>query len=500
MHSSLDTTVASVLVTGIQDMWIPTQVLVPGQSLKAIDTWALVDSRADISCIDWDFVKKHKIPRTKLATPIPVNNVDESANKTGIIQYTCTIFLHIEGVTMEETLHVLHYGNENVILGRPWLKKTNPKINWAANTMEIEESLDQYPQFDQKLWKDYETWKNLFWKPPPAEVKVVSTNQPFKYTDYKPPEEFCHRAHTTYAIGRIVRCGSRFLQASTIARVSQALELAAAQKQPEVSLPPEYSAFEKVFEEPSAGTLPPSWPYDHEINMNDTFVPKVGKVYPLFPDKQKATDNFIDEHLKSGKICPSSLPQASPFFFIKKKDGKLQPCQDYRYLNEHTVCDGYPLPLISDLLDKLQGAKLFTKFDVRWGYIQQRTHQGWAPMERSLHDPSRTFWADGNVLRNDELPHNLPMLHEWLLPRYDSGRMAAHIHGRPTHLLPRCQNPQRTNQAGTHPDGGVKPSSGIVEMPIRSPQSWIPRNDHPTQWNHHGPSQTRQNRGLAYPN
>ena len=127
MHSSPPVTVTSVLVSGIKDMRIPTQVLIPGQSLKAIDTRALVDSGADLSCIDWDFVKKHKIPRTKLANPIPINNVDESANKTGVIRYTCTIFLHIKGVTMEETLHVLHCRNENVILGRPWLKKTNPK-------------------------------------------------------------------------------------------------------------------------------------------------------------------------------------------------------------------------------------------------------------------------------------------------------------------------------------------------------------------------------------
>ena len=200
MHSFPPVTVASVLVSGIKDMRIPTQVLIPRQSLKAIDTQALVDSGADFSCIDWDFVKKYKIPRTKLANPIPVNNVYESANKTRVIQYTCTIFLHIEGVTMEETLHILHCGNENVILGRPWLKKTNPKIDWAANMMEIEESLDQYPQFDQKLRKDYKTWEDSFWKPPPAEIKVVSTDQLFEYADYEPPEEFCCRAHTRYAI------------------------------------------------------------------------------------------------------------------------------------------------------------------------------------------------------------------------------------------------------------------------------------------------------------
>ena len=59
---------------------------------------------------------------------------------------------------------------------------------------------------------------------------------------------------------------------------------------------------------------------------------------------------------------------ASPFFFVDKKDGKLQPTQDYQYLNEWTIKNAYPLPLISDIIDKLQGSKYFTKLDIRWGY------------------------------------------------------------------------------------------------------------------------------------
>ena len=67
---------------------------------------------------------------------------------------------------------------------------------------------------------------------------------------------------------------------------------------------------------------------------------------------------------------------ASPFFFVNKKDGKLRPCQDYRYLNEHTIKNAYPLPLISELLDKLKGARRFTKLDVRWGYNNVRIRDG----------------------------------------------------------------------------------------------------------------------------
>ena len=84
--------------------------------------------------------------------------------------------------------------------------------------------------------------------------------------------------------------------------------------------------------------------------------------------EMEACKEFIDEHLKSGKIRKSQLPQAAPFFFVQKKDGGLFPCQDYQYLNEHMIKNTYPLPLISTLINKLKGAKYFSKMDIQWGY------------------------------------------------------------------------------------------------------------------------------------
>ena len=94
------------------------------------------------------------------------------------------------------------------------------------------------------------------------------------------------------------------------------------------------------------------------------------------PKEMEACKAFIDEHLKSGKIRKSQSPQVSPFFFVRKKDGGLRPCQDYRYLNEHTVKNAYPLPLISTLIDKLKRAKYFSKMDIRWGYNNIRIREG----------------------------------------------------------------------------------------------------------------------------
>ena len=93
-----------------------------------------------------------------------------------------------------------------------------------------------------------------------------------------------------------------------------------------------------------------------------------GKIYALTKPEQGALEEFIQEHLKKGYIKPSKSPYTTPFFFIKKKDGKLRPVQDYRKLNQWTICNRYPLPLIPELINQVKGASLFSKMDVRWGY------------------------------------------------------------------------------------------------------------------------------------
>ncbi len=99
---------------------------------------------------------------------------------------------------------------------------------------------------------------------------------------------------------------------------------------------------------------------------------------------------------------------ASPFFFVKKKDGKLRPVQDYRKLNEMTIKNRYPLPLISELMDKLRGAKYFSKLDVWWGYNNVRIKSG-RRVEGSIPNKSRVIRTHGYVLRAHEFTSNLSM-------------------------------------------------------------------------------------------
>src|SRR6267378_3454170 len=136
-----------------------------------------------------------------------------------------------------------------------------------------------------------------------------------------------------------------------------------------VDVPEKYQQHARVFSEEAAQRFPPKQPWDHAIKL------KLGtpdvidcKIYPLTQTEDQALVTFLNEQLKKGYIRPSKSPYASPFFFIKKKDGKLHPVQDYHKLNEHTIRNRYPLPFIPDLISQVQDAHIFTKFDVRWGY------------------------------------------------------------------------------------------------------------------------------------
>mgnify|MGYP002514658875 FL=1 len=74
--------------------------------------------------------------------------------------------------------------------------------------------------------------------------------------------------------------------------------------------------------------------------------------------------------MDKGFIQPSTLPWGAPVLFVRKKDGTLRLCIDYRQLNRVTIKNRYPLPRIDDLFDQLKGATVFSKIDLRSGYYQ----------------------------------------------------------------------------------------------------------------------------------
>lgn len=141
-------------------------------------------------------------------------------------------------------------------------------------------------------------------------------------------------------------------------------------------IPPEYHDFLPLFKKALADKLPPHRDYDHRIPLKEDFTPPFGPLYSLSQNELKALREWLDENLSKGFIRASSSPAGAPILFVKKKDGSLRLCVDYRALNEGTIKDRYPLPLVKDTLNQLSQAKIYTTLDIRGAYNLVRMAEG----------------------------------------------------------------------------------------------------------------------------
>src|SRR6266436_6652868 len=146
---------------------------------------------------------------------------------------------------------------------------------------------------------------------------------------------------------------------------------AASTAQPEDTLsgvPQEYHEFHNVFSGEKANVLAPHWPYDLKINLEEGTKLFHRLIYSLLPPELTALREFLEENIWNGFICPSKSLWGSPVLFVKKKDGSLCLCVDFRALNRVTEKDHYPLPLIPDLLNSPAPARIYSKIDLKHAY------------------------------------------------------------------------------------------------------------------------------------
>ena len=185
-----------------------------------------------------------------------------------------------------------HLGGNPIILGYPWFMAMEPCITWL------------------KGWIDYDHL--------PIMLSITPTKEE---TPKGVPKELIIAA---------LAADDRQTMASKLAEQFQTNKL--------TMLPEEYQRHAQVFSEEKAQCFPEPRIWDHTIKLKkDAPATLPGKIYALTQEERKALRVFVEEHLKKGYIMPSKSPYAAPFFFIKKKDGKLRPVQDYRQLNEHTI-------------------------------------------------------------------------------------------------------------------------------------------------------------------
>ena len=140
---------------------------------------------------------------------------------------------------------------------------------------------------------------------------------------------------------------------------------------PSVSDIPTVRDFPDVFPEELLG-LPPHREIEFAIDVVPGATPASITPYRMVPLELKELKLQLQELLEKGFIRPSVSPWGAPMLFVKKKDGTLWLCIDYRQLNKLTVKNKYLLPRIDDLFDQLKGASIFSKIDLRYGYHQLR--------------------------------------------------------------------------------------------------------------------------------
>ncbi len=210
----------------------------------------------------------------------------------------------------------------------PWFRDENPHIDWKAGTIQLHEG---YPINQLKVEEEDHSL-------------IISFIQ----------GEFTKEAEEIWDIAALTKLTILAAQENAKKETRTLEEM----------VPEDYHKYLDVFSEKEATRFPQSHPWDHKIDLKPTFQPKSFKIYPLSQEEEKLVQTFLNESLSKGYIRHSESPMASPLFFVNKKDGKKCPCQDYCYLNEHTIKNAYPLPLISDLMDKLKGKKYFSKFNI----------------------------------------------------------------------------------------------------------------------------------------
>jgi hypothetical protein len=139
-------------------------------------------------------------------------------------------------------------------------------------------------------------------------------------------------------------------------------------------LPPQYAHFADVFSKKASDQLPPSRPFDHKIRLDPAREAELrhGPLYGQSLAELEATRDYVRENLEKGFIIPSEAPYSSPILFVKKANGGLRFCVDYRRLNATTIKDPYPIPRIDDTMRVITKAKIFSKLDIRQAFHRIR--------------------------------------------------------------------------------------------------------------------------------
>jgi hypothetical protein len=223
----------------------------------------------------------------------------------------------------------------DMILGMTWLQKQNPDINW-----------------DSGVWH----WRTRT-DAEDGPIRLVSASA------------FVATVRAEGGHGYELHLADLDLDRNTARDVLMATG-------PEPTVPDAYKAYARVFSEADSESMPNHGPQDLAIELLDGKQPPWGPIYNLSEKELATLRDYLETQLRRGWIRPSKSPAGAPVFFVPKKDCTLRLCVDFRGLNQITKKNRYPLPLISESMDRLAGAHYFTKLDIREAYHRLRIASG----------------------------------------------------------------------------------------------------------------------------
>ncbi|HEX8609391.1 MAG TPA: reverse transcriptase domain-containing protein [Pedobacter sp.] len=328
-----------------------------------IDGEVMIDSGCSTEFMDLKRARDQGFEIRK--KPIP-EKIEGLGGQTLMCYYEARIHMIMDQHAETVVFHLVDIPTLPALLGKSWLSKHNPDIDWTEHTI-LFRSAHCHTHCLPKVYVS---------KP----QKAKTTNTPGN---------------------RIALVGQRVFQRlakdpKNVTFALQVEELEEKAKDEELEeeetlkekVPQEYHEYLDLFKKKQGDKLPPHRPHiDHKIEFIPGGQPTFGPTYNLSNDELKELKKYMDENLAKGFIRTSKSPCAAPILFTKKKDGTLRLCVDYRALNKITIKNRYPLPLIGETLDQLKGAKLFTKLDLRGAYNLIRIAEGdeWKTAFRSRH-------------------------------------------------------------------------------------------------------------------
>jgi hypothetical protein len=302
----------------------------------------LIDSGAAGDFISQDFVEKHGFI-TKTKDP---SNIAQALMADGT-SYDVDKYVHRATMKMKKyrdsvSLDVVPLDSAyQVILGQSWLSRINPDIDFAANTITFTHRRQRH------FWQCLSDSRPTTLKP----LSAVQLNRVLR----KNPS------------AQVYACYVRQTEDGVETEIKETTAADAADMTKNIM-----KDYEDVFPDKLPPGLPPERSVDHRIELEPgakpTSRPDYKKSLPEYDEMQRQ----INQMLENGEIQPSVSPYGSPVLFVKKQDGSLRMCIDYRALNKQTVKNRYPLPRIEEMLDRLGKAKYFTKLDLTSGYYQIR--------------------------------------------------------------------------------------------------------------------------------